>query len=76
MSSTSTQLTAAQAAFLAESQQTTLVAVTIIFLTLATIFVALRFFVRVRLQKIFALDDWFMLAGYVRWTRTNSFLHC
>lgn len=62
---------AALEALEAESRATAIIAVTMSFLGLATVFVGLRVFVRGHLQKIFALDDWFMVLSYV--CRTISY---
>lgn len=40
-------------------------AVCIFFLTVATVSVALRSYVRVRLVKKFGIEDWFMVAAWV-----------
>jgi hypothetical protein len=45
-----------------------LVAVAIIFLVLTYISIALRFFVRIKITRVFAADDWLMLVAQLIFT--------
>jgi hypothetical protein len=43
----------------------TLVVVSAIFIGMTTVAVALRFWVRIKMQKRFGLDDWLLVTGLV-----------
>jgi hypothetical protein len=48
-----------------EDRESQLLAVVAGFLSLTTVAVVLRFYVRLHLQKRFGLDDWLVLAAWV-----------
>lgn len=48
------------------SRSSTSLVVTTVFLVISSVFVALRFISRIGVVKRFELDDWFMVAAWVR----------